>query len=969
MNVNDAYTTYCRPRLGAVLQAIRLDKSYHRAEGNHLYYYDATGAETEVTDFLGGYGASLFGHNHPELVEVAISSYRDRLPFNAQASCRTETARLGRKLNEMLQTSLGKDYVVHVVNTGSEATEAALKHAALYHHRRLETLEKQLRKKITDIREAIHDGTITVPPAFYAAARARLNVRAGDDIEHIFAVILQTIRSNLSRPAAYVAFRQAFHGLTTGAVQLTESLEYREPFARIAQRVIFVETENVEQLQRTLEEEALNYFWLEKDGDNNLVLVTKRYAGISAMFLEPVQGEGGIRVIPSSFLAHCRRLADEHQIPLVFDEIQCGMGRTGTFLCSEQSGVAADYYMIGKSLGGGLAKISALLIRRDCYDPDFSVIHASTFAEDDHSSRIAMAALELLESDGRLMANCRERGAQLLEGLERVREKYPTIIKEVRGLGLMIGIELAGQSDSGSAALNTFSAQQLLNYLAAGYLLHEHRIRVALCLSNPDVIRLEPSALIGADDCARLIASIERLCEVLYKQNVYELTRFVIGLEEPWSTKEIANFRKILPEYRKPKYAQNVAFLGHFVEARDMQLWDEGYSLFTDEQIAEYLTKLHRYIRPQVVDQITVMSKTGQCVSMSFIGLAIQSTEIEKYLINRDKTFLDESVEAAVRLAEENCAKVLGFGGYSSIITNNCCDVASDQMALTTGNALTVAMGLEALHRSCAEEGVALQKACFAAIGAGGNISSIYTRIVAEQAPRIILIGRSGRERALANVASEIYFDAFKELLACHSLLPPGWGPVTATMEAKELRGVAQEIADTRAVKNMLQEFRQHDRIGVRLLESLSAEMKDKAPIVMTSDYAMLRQANVIMGATNSAKPVIFPEHLGKGPIVICDIAIPHDVDDSVVRERPDVTVIQGGIVKLPLNPDFKVRGIPLPPGRSFACMAETIILGLSGIKKSPSRGHISKVQVKKLAKLAHIHGFELADAKVKRSY
>ncbi|MCZ9338376.1 aminotransferase class III-fold pyridoxal phosphate-dependent enzyme, partial [Streptomyces sp. TRM76130] len=123
---------------------------------------------------------------------------------------------------------------------------------------------------------------------------------------------------------------------------------------------------------------------------------------------------------------------------LVFDEIQCGMARTGTFLASESSGVVADYYVFSKSLGGGLAKVSALLVTADRYVPEFGRHHTSTFADDDFSSRIATAAV-------RLALDWRERigdvGALLRRRLDEVAARWPDTVAEVRGRGLLLGVE------------------------------------------------------------------------------------------------------------------------------------------------------------------------------------------------------------------------------------------------------------------------------------------------------------------------------------------------------------------------------------------------------------------------------------------------------------------------------------------------------------------------------------------------
>src|SRR5204862_2506965 len=137
----------------------------------------------------------------------------------------------------------------------------------------------------------------------------------------------------------------------------------------------------------------------------------------SAAYIGAVQGEGGSNVIPADFLtclvAVCRRKG----IPLVVDEIQSGMGRTGQFLASQTMGITPDYLCLSKSLGGGLAKIGALLIKRERFVEEFSVKHTSTFAEDDRSGLLALKAPEILERDS-LAGRCEALGQQLQDKLE-----------------------------------------------------------------------------------------------------------------------------------------------------------------------------------------------------------------------------------------------------------------------------------------------------------------------------------------------------------------------------------------------------------------------------------------------------------------------------------------------------------------------------------------------------------------------
>ena len=115
--------------------------------------------------------------------------------------------------------------------------------------------------------------------------------------------------------------------------------------------------------------------------------------------------------------------------------------------------------------------------------------------------------------------------------------------------------------------------------------------------------------------------------------------------------------------------------------------------------------------------------------------------------------------------------------------------------------------------------------------------------------------------------------------------------------------------------------------------------------------------------------PLIRPEHLAEGPVVICDISVPEDVSPEVAIARPDVLVIKGGLVAVPNDPTFQVGGIPLPDGHAFACMSETMLLGLMGVREHFSYGPVVPEKVRQAMAWAELNGFELGGFKTDRSY
>jgi ornithine--oxo-acid transaminase len=163
---------------------------------------------------------------------------------------------------------------------------------------------------------------------------------------------------------------------------------------------------------------------------------------IAAVFLEPIQGEGGINLPSPSYFKKVRELCDEHNVLLICDEIQTGMGRTGTPLCIESYDTKADMILLGKSLGGGFLPFSVCMARSDIADLFVPGEHSSTFGGFPLGAKMAIESLTLLHTDRTIRENvmCREKELQTL--LTDLMKRFPYYIKEIRGKGMLWGIEL-----------------------------------------------------------------------------------------------------------------------------------------------------------------------------------------------------------------------------------------------------------------------------------------------------------------------------------------------------------------------------------------------------------------------------------------------------------------------------------------------------------------------------------------------
>ncbi|MER5738233.1 MULTISPECIES: aminotransferase class III-fold pyridoxal phosphate-dependent enzyme [unclassified Streptomyces] len=524
MNSGSAVSELAEPHLRALLATAGLDVEYVRGEGDTLYRTGADGTETPVLDFAGGYGSLIFGHNHPEIVARAHQLLDERSPIHAQFSSHPYANRLAAELNRIVHRETGTDepYYATFANSGAEAIEAALKHAELDRVLRLSEALEEIAAGVERAREAAGAGTATVTGAvFERLGIGRPGTGRRDEEAAVEAVAAEIGRRNAERaakPPVFLALEGGFHGKLTGSVQLTHNEGYRTPFAALGARARFVPRDRPDVLEEILAEESGTLLGLAVE-DGEVRLVERAAPVFCAFLLEPIQGEGGIRPLSAEFAGRIQALTEAADCPLVIDEIQSGMGRTGALLASSRLGLRGDYYALAKSLGGGIAKTSVMLVRNARYRAQFELVHSSTFAKDSFSCHLALKVLELLEADGgRAYRQAEERGAALETMLDKVRAAFPDVVEEVRGKGLMLGLEFQDQSGAEDAVIRDAAHSGLFGYVIAGHILHAHAIRTFPTASAVNTLRFEPSILITDESIERLERALTDVCGILREQ-------------------------------------------------------------------------------------------------------------------------------------------------------------------------------------------------------------------------------------------------------------------------------------------------------------------------------------------------------------------------------------------------------------------------------------------------------------------
>ncbi|MER5794521.1 aminotransferase class III-fold pyridoxal phosphate-dependent enzyme [Streptomyces sp. NPDC001980] len=521
MNSPSSEIELAEPQMLQFLSFLGIDVEYVRAEGNTLYFRDENGEEIPVLDYAGGYGALILGHNHPDLVAAARDFLDSGTPVLAQASRQAAASKVAAALNRIVRREFGdpEPYYAVFSNSGAESIEVALKHAEFDRVLKVRALAAEIASHVDDARAALSAGGVAVADGALRAVGVETAGRGAAAFEDLVAEVLRRNAEQAARPPVFLTLEGGFHGKLVGSVQLTHNASFRLPFAAMAAQARFLPVDQPQAVAKLAAEERAGVLDVVVE-DGEVRLVERPFPIFAAFVLEVVQGEGGIRPVSPETAQAVRLACDAVDCPVVVDEIQSGMGRTGAFFASSLIGLKADYYALAKGLGGGIAKAAVTLVRESRYRKDFELVHSSTFAKDTFSTTLALKTLELLEAgDGEAYRLAAQWGDRLLSLFGTLREEFPDVVKDVRGKGLMLGLEFHDQSGSAATGIRDAAAADILGYVVSGYLFRAHRIRTFPTASAVNTLRFEPSVLLTDSEVDRLESALRELCTVLREQN------------------------------------------------------------------------------------------------------------------------------------------------------------------------------------------------------------------------------------------------------------------------------------------------------------------------------------------------------------------------------------------------------------------------------------------------------------------
>jgi len=279
--------------------------------------------------------------------------------------------------------------------------------------------------------------------------------------------------------AKIVGTADAYHGKTLGALSVSGRETFQTPFRPLLADSLCVPYGDIAALEVALQEAA-------------------------AFVVEPVQGEGGVNVAPPGYLRAVRQICDTTGTLFVADEVQTGLGRCGYRFACNRDDVVPDVMTLAKGLSGGVVPVGAFIARPGVWNRAFGkapLVHTSTFGGSELACAAALAALDVLEEE-ELAERARIRGAQLLQGAREIAAEFPAVVREARGLGLLVGLELTNEGYGG-----WIIPEMLKRGVTAAWTLNAQR-----------VIRLEPPLIVSAEEIDTALAALRAGVAAAYEK-------------------------------------------------------------------------------------------------------------------------------------------------------------------------------------------------------------------------------------------------------------------------------------------------------------------------------------------------------------------------------------------------------------------------------------------------------------------
>lgn len=945
----NAPTRYAEALLTGMLGTFGLDVEYVRAEKDSLFYRDDAGAEVPVLDLLGGWGSLMLGHNHPEIVAHAKELLDSGRPVHSQHSAHPIADQVGGVLNGILGRELpgAEPYSVIFANSGAEAVEAAVKHCEFDRALRMKSLFEEIEWNASVALTAVGEGTAELPDD---TSLLPGDAPAPTSAEEFGALLGAVAAHNIAQAGTapvFFALERAFHGKLVGSTQFTYNPLFRAAFASLGPAVRFVPPNDAAAFEKAASEQQVTVLDVQVV-DGRVTLVERDFPVVAGLIVEPIQGEGGINELTAEYAARIREICDAIACPIVIDEIQSGMGRTGKFFASAHIGLVGDYFLLGKSLGGGIGKTSAMLVRQSRYRPEFELVHSSTFAKDGFTTAIALRTLELLEAeDGAAYDRATERGERIIGMLRELAEKYSDVVADVRGKGLLIGLEFADQSQASSPVIRERALAGLLVFQLGSYLHLAHRIRTGPTASVPNMLRIEPSIYISDEEIERLRTGLTQVCEILRNQDALPLVHPLTGAGK-LPRAECKDFRPETGEKTgSAEPAERKAGIVSYPLTPEMlREFDPSLADLEDDRLIAYIRRSELLKDLPASTPVRFDSPQGTSVDLTVYPLLVTPQQLREYQVSGQTFLIGADLDRRVRAAKADGCDTVGIGFGLGGVSGHGSALRVPGVKLTAGSALAVGSALISAHAAGIERFGGVHDLTVAVVGAGGRVGSTLAAMTAAEVTKVILVGsgREGSAERLRATELRIYQESWEQIAAGGDLL-----------------GIPKALAAESLIAGWLADGRSGDEPSGDAIAAYLDEAYDINPFVTaTDDLLSVQNAQTVFTAHSSPVPVLGEKYLAEGAIV-CDLSFfGPGAESAAATSRSDLRYIRGGVLSV-ANQGILPRGVSasLGVGELLAGEAEVVTLALSGSSGSMGDGPITGEQVHAIVELATQHGFE----------
>ena len=750
---------------------------------------------------------------------------------------------------------------------------------------------------------------------------------------------IKVARSKTQRPVI-LGTVNAFHGKTLGAVSVTSKEVYKVPF-----------------LTDTSQFEQVSY------GDLSCLENRLSRKDVAAFIVEAVQGEGGMITPPPGYLLKASELCRKFGTLFVLDEVQTGLGRTGRLFAAEHEGVQPDIILLAKALGGGIVPLGACLISKRAWTSSFGKYHSSTFANNHLTCSVGLATLRyLLSNQQALVKQVNERGNYLRNHLEGLVQRYPKAFEKVDGLGLMQGIRLMQWSGEDSYAMSVASTTGNAVPLVCGYLLNEHNILTCPTLNENNVLRIEPPLTIKTEEIDQLINGLENVGKLISKGDFASLLSYTTGISSNYVSVPFninfstVNYSHIQFPSPVEKCLGKFAFLIHPTELKDiLRIMPASLQYFSDQQKEKFIEWVSSWSSgssdPGIAYHLpAIRSKLGGYVEGWLVCSLLRPQQMLKLSSYARKVLMQNYID----LCLQKNIDVIGLGAFTSVITRAGTELVDCGVTITTGNSLTAMASVESLKVAAKERGISLSKINVGVVGASGSVGRLVCKSLAFDCAELTLFGNPKNPDAVRDLqvfAGEIYQDLITHWIE-NSYKVQRNSPLINLIDYKAVPSSLLLKKDNESLLNL------YFYIEKQLNEAGYA----RSPIRVTVDLEQyLPKMSAVVCATSHGHSFIDPSLLAPSAI-ICDAARPPDVRASVRHTRSDTFVYEGGLIKLPEKVSFgSANLVGLPRGINLACLSETIVLTMSGVRRNYSIGHkIPLEEAREVLALAYQHGFEV---------